>query len=96
MKSFKFVLLWLLFLISYFIFSLGVFACFPERWLLNVFRAYYHHFVTEALWDNVFMSTVLFLAFVINIGFIFLVFIVIRALSRSQCFQVFKHRRAAR
>lgn len=82
MKPLKFVFAWLLFAISFFIFSFFVYKYFPEKWLFNIVKTYHPHFIGESLWDSIFVSTTLLLTLVINIGFIFLTFTIIKVSRR--------------
>jgi len=73
--------------ISYLVFVVALLEFFPEVWLLDIFREdYYHYLILEGKWNKVFMSLILLLALIINIGFIFLVGAVIKKTASKSIF----------
>lgn len=78
MKIVNYILSWLFFAASYVVFYGVVFVFFPEIWLWDKVRFFYHGFIEEGLWNNIYMSVILLLALILNVIFIFLVYFIIR------------------
>lgn len=83
MKTGSYILTWLFFSASYVVLYGIVFTFFPEVWLWDKVRVFYHGFVEEGTWNNIYMSVVLLLALILNIVFIFLALVVFRRVRRK-------------
>lgn len=82
MKPLNFALAWLLFAASYVIFYALIFDCLSKEWLLNTITQHYPQIIENYVWNHVLVLTTFLLAFIINIGFIFLAFAVIKILRQ--------------